>query len=537
MNFLKKILIIFFVAIFAHNLSANYSSLKELLDDLDSLPEFYVEDINKNIKFCHNEIIINNPLFLSLKSQSRLLLDFMMKKNRPISSLPCPEASRLPCPKMCYDNFFRLINFFINQKLQNICLCNESWYSFNDADFLEYPCLNSYFEKIYVPEDSKICFIGDIHGSIKSLSNDLRKLLVNGLYFENESFKIIKENFHLVFLGDYTDRCLYGIEVLYLILKIATENPGKVFLLKGNHEECSPDDKNIPLVDFYGFKMECELKYPLIHENLLEEIKKLYRFLPAALFIGVEGGEEFVLCNHGGINFDLNLNNFLINQKKYCSISDDDARQLLWSDYEQYKKDGSCFNREPNAYRGGSSEHISAAYMENFFKTSNFKAIFRGHQHSKFGLKMLFTQEQFFTEIEKSRRNILERAENGDRITERFSGLYHWQDVVNKSDFMAKEFLIGNYLPIFTLSTAASPLTFSGNTYDSFVILEIKKTIQDSTLYVYEEPHDKKYKQETQLDIEIDIESSSEPNNMTTTTVTESSPTRETATDPIEEVD
>ena len=53
----------------------------------------------------------------------------------------------------------------------------------------------------------------------------------------------------LVFLGDYIDRGFYSLEVLYLILRLALENPNQVFFIAGNHEEPSAENHETTFAD------------------------------------------------------------------------------------------------------------------------------------------------------------------------------------------------------------------------------------------------------------------------------------------------
>ncbi|MCF7800249.1 metallophosphoesterase [Candidatus Babeliales bacterium] len=476
LNIKKNILFILFLTFVSNLFATDYTNLREILDELDRLPEFTQD-----------------------------------KKDEEIRFLSC-----LPLLKMSYNNFSNLTNIFLEKKMESLCIGDDNWLNFGYVNFLNAPDQISYMQKIYVPEDSQICVMGDIHGSIQSLSSNIRELVENGAYLDCESFRITKENFYLVFLGDYTDRVLYGIEVLYLILKIAVANPGKVFLLKGNHEECSSRDNG--LMEDYGFKLECEIKYP--GTDLFEKIKSLYRNLPVALFIGVqndseldieqghkESSDEFILCNHGGVNIGIcaEIDNFFLKNKnkKFCSISDLQAKPFLWSDYDQYKKGNtfdtytSSFRTEFNPERGPLAEHISAAFMEEILKASSIKAIFRGHQHSKYGLKMLFKSEL----LAENFHYVIPENLNNPNI--QFSGLYHWKDVVTRADINNSEFIIGNYLPIFTLSTACAPLVFSDNKYDCYVFLNIKKRISNSNLQVCESHHnpdDEESSGDTELD-------------------------------------
>ncbi len=88
-------------------------------------------------------------------------------------------------------------------------------------------------QKKVIPAGSKVCFMGDIHGSLHSLLRNLKRLQL--LDFLGDDFKL-KEGNYMVFLGDYVDRGTYGIEVLYLLMCLKLANWDKVILLRGNHE-------------------------------------------------------------------------------------------------------------------------------------------------------------------------------------------------------------------------------------------------------------------------------------------------------------
>ena len=83
--------------------------------------------------------------------------------------------------------------------------------------------------------------IGDIHGCYTALTH-----LLDELHLTPED--------KLVFLGDYTDRGMYGIEVLYTMLRLKVENPDRVLIVRGNHEDVS-------LATRYGFISEGRAKY------------------------------------------------------------------------------------------------------------------------------------------------------------------------------------------------------------------------------------------------------------------------------------
>ncbi|MCF7799419.1 metallophosphoesterase [Candidatus Babeliales bacterium] len=325
---------------------------------------------------------------------------------------------------------------------------------------------NSYYvEKIKIKEDSEICFIGDLHGCVDSLEDLLKDAIPNN-YLDFNSFKILKEDFYIVFLGDYTDRNCYGFETLCLILKLAIANPDKVLLLRGNHENIDM------LVEDNDFKEELYRKFSSLRVNInfaISKISEFYKSLPVALFIGAEHGEQYLMCCHGGIDLIFDLDSFLgiDNSQKFCEVSQYSAINFIWTDFCQ---------RNPGVIR---VQSITADFMNNFFKRArnNVQAIFRGHQHEAFGLKMLFMPSIFYAHYL-----------NSPYFPE--SGIFHWKKVVKNEDQESIEgFRIGDYLPIFTISSASSCPFLIGNQYDCCVFLKINRFINNSRLKVYEKEH------------------------------------------------
>ncbi len=105
-----------------------------------------------------------------------------------------------------------------------------------------------------------------------------------------DGFRLVKPNAYMVFLGDYTDRGNFGIEVLYTMLRLKLANPEKVFMARGNHED-------IQMIASYGFLAECQKKYARQFNPGL--IARLYDFFPVVIYVG--SGENFIQCNHGGM--------------------------------------------------------------------------------------------------------------------------------------------------------------------------------------------------------------------------------------------
>src|SRR5258706_243175 len=142
-------------------------------------------------------------------------------------------------------------------------------------------------QKLSVGEESEIFFRADLHGDVRSLLADLTWLNVKGYL---RDFSVARTNFYMIFLGDYTDRGAYGIEVLYTLLRLKLENPDRVFLVRGNHEE-------VGLQARYGFLEEGRIKYGV--DFNARKVERPYDFLPVVIYAG--SGENFIQCNHGGL--------------------------------------------------------------------------------------------------------------------------------------------------------------------------------------------------------------------------------------------
>lgn len=170
-------------------------------------------------------------------------------------------------------------------------------------------------QKLIVLNPSQVAFWGDLHGSAQSLAADLMEL--KGRNYLDDNFKIIKDNFYIIFLGDYTDRGVYGAEVLYMLARLKTANPNTMFMARGNHED-------IEIISSNGFLGELIKKYGYKKEKkkLLKLIVNFYNLLPVALYLGskTSSGFDFIQCCHGGMEPGYNPTNFLMNTDTHDSL-------------------------------------------------------------------------------------------------------------------------------------------------------------------------------------------------------------------------
>lgn len=95
-----------------------------------------------------------------------------------------------------------------------------------------------------------------------------------------------------LFLGDYVDRGIFGIEVILLLYSIKAANPKSCVLLWGNHE-C----RN--MTEHFTFRQECISKYD---EEVYQLIMESFDTMPLACIIN-----DKYLAVHGGISPELKL--------------------------------------------------------------------------------------------------------------------------------------------------------------------------------------------------------------------------------------
>lgn len=263
-------------------------------------------------------------------------------------------------------------------------------------------------QKVEVPPDSEIYIHADLHGDIRSLLADLSWLTEQNYL---QDFRIVHPRFYLVFLGDYTDRGRYGVEVLYTLLRLKLANPDRVFLARGNHEEVS-------LASRYGFLSEGRLKYETNFDP--KKVLRAYDFLPVVIYLGTAG--NFVQLHHGGMEpgFDprqlldapgtnrfqflgaLNQGQFLTKHPDWFPAGDGASRQayaryardfrpedpinptvlgFMWNDFSLVAEEPG-FAIDPGrafVYGQKTTQYLLAQTQT---KSNGVRAVFRGHQQS-----------------------------------------------------------------------------------------------------------------------------------------------------------
>ena len=263
-------------------------------------------------------------------------------------------------------------------------------------------------QKLVVDPASVLIFHGDFHGDIRSFISTLDWLNQNG---HLDGFRVKNPKTYLIFLGDYTDRGAYGVEVIYTLLRLKLENPDHVFMARGNHED-------FQMTAAYGFLREGQTKYGKAFSPV--SIWRMFDFLPVVIYVGT--GTDFIQCNHGGMEpgydpkpllnskgkmrfqmlEELKQKTFVRQHPNWVDMVDKTTRQLverrlfdfsprsptqpatigfMWNDFTVFVDDPGLAYNSGRAFIYGRS---ATNYLLHEASTglANLRAVFRAHQHS-----------------------------------------------------------------------------------------------------------------------------------------------------------
>lgn len=163
---------------------------------------------------------------------------------------------------------------------------------------------------------NRLAIFGDIHGC-PVVSRKLKEL----------ANRLIKNNYIIVFLGDYIDRGPHSVEIVQQVLNFLERYEDKVFALRGNHEDFSG---NTPMelltsVYWYPFTTYHEAEEKMGWSVFCQEyLLPLHRKLKIACLIHSENVD--ILLVHGGISSKIKS----LDDLKNPSI--EVRRDVLWSD-------------------------------------------------------------------------------------------------------------------------------------------------------------------------------------------------------------
>jgi len=198
--------------------------------------------------------------------------------------------------------------------------------------------------------------VGDTHGDVETSRRVLETFLPS-------------EDVKMVFLGDYVDRGPYQIQNVNLLLRLKAEHPGRVFLLRGNHETPSANM-------YYGFYDEVVSKYS---RQLYELYCDAFSNLPYGALL------DDVICLHGGIAEELRSTEQISRLPKGdVDPQSELAVQILWNDPREGLR-----GFAPSA-RGPGIRYFGRDVLEAFLERNGLRLLVRAHEPQEAGFRYMF---------------------------------------------------------------------------------------------------------------------------------------------------
>jgi len=213
------------------------------------------------------------------------------------------------------------------------------------------------------PVEAPVSICGDIHGQFY----DVLELFNVGGQLPDTSY---------IFIGDFVDRGYNSVETIQLLLCYKAKYPGRITLLRGNHESRQ-------ITQFYGFYEECQRKYG--NANTWKYCTDLFDYLPLGAIV-----EGKVLCIHGGLSPDVKtLDQIRVIDRKIEIPHEGPFCDLMWSDPEDI--DTWAFNTRGAGWLFGSK------VTKEFTHLNDLELICRAHQLVMEGYKFWFPEKNLVT--------------------------------------------------------------------------------------------------------------------------------------------
>lgn len=201
---------------------------------------------------------------------------------------------------------------------------------------------------VRIPEP--VVVVGDIHGQYYDLVHMLNKA--------GDPSKL-----NYLFLGDYVDRGIFGLECMVLLVAIKINYPKKFILLRGNHESRN-------MTESFTFREEVISRFD---NEVYDAFMDLFDSLPISCLV-----DEKYLAMHGGISPELKMVDEINQVKRFQEIPLDGLFcDLMWADpmKDEVAKHGE-FNDNPERE---CSNYFGKKPVKKLLRANRLMSIFRGH--------------------------------------------------------------------------------------------------------------------------------------------------------------
>eukprot|EP00758_Cryptobia_borreli_P008143 Tbor_TRINITY_DN5361_c0_g1::TRINITY_DN5361_c0_g1_i1::g.4507::m.4507/K01090/E3.1.3.16; protein phosphatase len=246
-------------------------------------------------------------------------------------------------------------------------------------------------EPLFLRLQSPCTVFGDIHGNFADMMFFLQKVIA----FDDIMLKYTTTS--LLFLGDYVDRGALSLECVMYLMALKVINPGKVSMLRGNHE--SPEvNGDMDVYGYSSFKYQCLDKFG--RERGLEvwvAVNEVFQYFPVIADI-----DKRIFCVHGGLpqysgGEDKRLEiladpNFPRVPVVQCNDPSNVTQRmiindLLWSDPASTSQPVDKYGFGPNP-RGPDIKTFGSRAVDMFCERYGYQYIFRAHQEKSDGLRV-----------------------------------------------------------------------------------------------------------------------------------------------------
>lgn len=341
-------------------------------------------------------------------------------------------------------------------------------------------------------QKEKIVVFGDFHGSLSTFVRHLLRFKKIGILDENCK---IKENYSIMFLGDIVDRGIYSYEILMILYLLIINNPEKIILVCGNHEELNTNGRlnrylyiaeNITssksFVGNFINELLGKFKKPNEMLEIYTEIINVMRLQPSALIVqDPQNEDKYIYMAHGCLPHDKNnigtLDEYFknkIKEKKSFCISNEIAIAIRWNDFHGKKE------TENSVRTTGNTADIVTIGKNILDEALDYGivTVIRGHEDLFYNTKIIEDNSQEWMSINKV---VIEENKDYSKkllcknFNDILGNMTHAIQLNNKNN----RFLINdkktNYLPILTISTNTD--IGKNLTSDSYIIISFSNHV------------------------------------------------------------
>eukprot|EP00792_Barthelona_sp_PAP020_P005571 TRINITY_DN2710_c0_g1_i1.p1 TRINITY_DN2710_c0_g1~~TRINITY_DN2710_c0_g1_i1.p1 ORF type:complete len:405 (+),score=113.87 TRINITY_DN2710_c0_g1_i1:86-1300(+) len=218
----------------------------------------------------------------------------------------------------------------------------------------------------YVTEGEYVV-VGDLHGKFYDLCNILKHFDI--------LYKPPKENFFIIFNGDFIDRGAYSLHTFLTLVMLRHLYPNNIFLNRGNHE-------SVYSSFLYGYLFQLHSAYGKQGISIWTRSLKLFKSLPLITVYA-----DAVAIVHGGISVDIDSSSADIVTHSLEEINDicrfvepgnnPILENLLWVD----PIDSNQYRLEPS--QRGIGYLFPEPVTRTFLESNNLKLLVRSHEMFK----------------------------------------------------------------------------------------------------------------------------------------------------------